>query len=120
LAAKKFASRAYPQGRPASGRSLPDLWLEEQRAFWAWAIAEIPSSTGLRMEELLELSACSIVEYRQPDGTPQPLLRIAPSKADSERILPIFPELARALMAVRQRVGDPQGRIPCHPRWDAP
>jgi len=46
--------------------------------------------TGIRIEELTELSHHSLVQYRLPTtGEIVPLLQIAPSKSDAERLLPI-------------------------------
>jgi len=46
--------------------------------------------TGIRCEELLELSHHSITEYRLPSsGEVVPLLQITPSKTDTERLLPL-------------------------------
>ena len=46
--------------------------------------------TGIRIEELTELSHHSLVQYRLPaTGELIPLLQIAPSKTDTERLLPI-------------------------------
>ncbi|WBO61403.1 hypothetical protein [Streptomyces camelliae] len=74
------------------------LWYprrEEKRAFFAWATIEILRHTGIRIEELLELSHYSIVRYKLPTtGETVPLLQIAPSKTDKERLLLISPELA--------------------------
>jgi hypothetical protein len=66
-----------------------DLTREEDHAFWAWAIVEILRPTGIRVEELTELSHHSLVQYRLPiTGELIPLLQIAPSKTDTERLLP--------------------------------
>ena len=43
-----------------------DLGLEEHRAFWAWAAVEVLRHTGVRIEELTELSHHSFVEYALP------------------------------------------------------
>ncbi|GAA2873729.1 hypothetical protein GCM10010517_34300 [Streptosporangium fragile] len=51
--------------------------------------------TGIRIEELLELTHLALVTYRLPDtGEVVPLLRIVPSKQDSERIRLVPPEPA--------------------------
>ena len=43
-----------------------------------------------RIEELTELSHHSLIQYRLPaTGELIPLLQIAPSKTDAERLLPI-------------------------------
>ena len=74
---------------PATGKRR-DLTLEEDHAFWAWAIIEVLRATGIRIEELLELSHYSLVQYRLPGtGELVPLLQIAPSKTDAERLVPI-------------------------------
>jgi integrase len=86
---------------------------EEEHAFWAWAIIEVFRHTGIRTEELLELSHHSIVQYRLPDtGELVPLLQIAPSKTDTERLLVISPELADVLSAIISRIREPGGAIP--------
>jgi len=73
---------------------------EEEHAFWAWAVIEVLRLTGVRVEELLELSHHSLVEYRLPStGEIVPLLSIAPSKTDTGRLLVVSPELAAALEA---------------------
>ena len=50
---------------PATGRRR-DLTLEEHRAFWTWAAVEVLRHTGIRIEELTELSHHSFVQYRDP------------------------------------------------------
>ena len=41
--------------------------MKEDHAFWAWAIIEVLRATGIRVEELLELTHHSLVQYRLPD-----------------------------------------------------
>ena len=75
---------------PATGKRR-DLTLDEHRAFWAWAAVEVLRLTGIRIEELAELSHHSFVQYRLPaTGELVPLLQIAPSKTDTERLLPVL------------------------------
>ncbi len=58
-----------------------NLSYEEEDAFWAFATIEVLRLTGIRCEELLELSHHSITEYRLPTTDELvPLLQIAPSK----------------------------------------
>jgi hypothetical protein len=65
-----------------------NLTYEEDEAFWAFAAIEVLRLTGVRGEELLELTHHSITEYRLPStGELVPLLQIAPSKTDTERLL---------------------------------
>ena len=90
-----------------------DLTFEEHRAFWTWAMVEVLRHTGLRIEELTELSHHSLIQYRLPtSGELVPLLQIAPSKTDQERLLVISPELADVLAPIVGRVRDPDGRVP--------
>jgi len=91
-------------------------WLlnrDEEHAFWAWAVIEVFRHTGVRVEELLELSHHSLTQYRLPStGELVPLLQIAPSKTDTERLLVVGPELADVLSTVIRRVRGPDGTIP--------
>ena len=53
-------------------------------------MVEVLRHTGIRIEELTELSHHSLIQYRLPTtGELIPLLQIAPSKTDAERLLPI-------------------------------
>jgi hypothetical protein len=90
-----------------------NLTQEEHRAFWGWTAVEFLRHTGARIEEMLEVSHHSLVQYRTPDtGQLIPLLQIAPSKADEERLLVINPELADVLSSVVSRVRSSTGTIP--------
>jgi hypothetical protein len=90
---QKPTPRAWAED-PATG-SRRDLTREDENAFWAWAAIEVLRHTGVRVEELTELSHHSLVQYRLPTaGELVPLLSIAPSKKDAERLLVIGPELA--------------------------
>ena len=96
-----------------------DLTFEEKQAFWTWAIVEVLRSTGIRIEELLEISHHSLVQYRLPGtGELVPLLQIAPSKTDAERLLVISPELADVLSAIICRVRGSTGKVPCIAAYD--
>jgi len=67
-----------------------DLSFEEHRGFWTWAVVEVLRHTGIRIEELTELSHHSLIQYRLPTtGELIPLLQIVPSKTDTERLLPV-------------------------------
>src|SRR5580700_6141092 len=98
------------------------LNLEEDHAFWAWAIIEVLRLTGIRVEELTELSHYSLVQYRLPaTGEIVPLLQIAPSKTDTERLLVISPDMADVLSAVisRLRGQSRSGAVPLVPAYDS-
>jgi integrase len=103
---------------PASGER-GDLAIAESYAFWAWAAIEVLRWTGIRIEELLELSHHSLVQYRLPGtGELVPLLQIAPSKTDAERLLLVSPDLADVLAAIISRVRAPSGAIPLVAAFD--
>jgi len=97
---------------PDTGRQR-QLTREEDHAFWAWATIEVFRLTGVRAEELQELSHHSLVQYRLPTtGELIPLLQIAPSKTDTERLLVVSPELADVLSTIISRLRDRSGAIP--------
>ncbi|MGR3871578.1 tyrosine-type recombinase/integrase [Streptomyces graminifolii] len=101
----------------AGGRA--ELGMAEERAFWSWAAIEVFRHTGIRIEELLEISHHSIVQYRLPtNGELVPLLQITPSKTDEERLLLINPELADVLSTVVRRVQGPTGAVPLVVSYD--
>lgn len=103
---------------PATGKRR-DLSREEDHAFWAWAIVEVLRATGIRVEELLELSHHSLVQYRLPaTGQLVPLLQIAPSKTDTERLLVVSPDLAEVLSAIISRLRDRSGAVPLVSAYD--
>lgn len=96
-----------------------DLGLEDERAFWTWAVVEVLRATGIRIEELLELSHHSLVQYRLPTtGELVPLLQIVPSKTDTERLLLVSPELADVLSAIICRARDSSGAVPLVRSYD--
>ena len=96
-----------------------NLTAEEDRAFWAWAAIEVLRATGIRIEELTELSHHGLVQYRLPTtGEMVPLLQIAPSKSDAERLLVISPELADVLSAIIRRIRGGDGAVPLVAAYD--
>jgi integrase len=103
---------------PATGRRR-DLAREEDNAFWAWAAVEVLRMSGVRVEELTELSHHSLVQYRTPaTGELVPLLQIPPSKTDEERLLVISPELADVLSAIVCRIRNTDGSVPLVVAYD--
>ena len=85
----------------------------------AWAAVEVLRLAGIRIEELTELSHHSLIQYRLPSTRELvPLLQIAPSKTDEERLLVISPELADVLAAIVTRVREPGGGIPLVSAYD--
>jgi len=103
---------------PTSSRRR-DLGHEEHQAFWTWAAVEVLRHTGVRVEELTELSHHSFINYKLPTtGELIPLLQIAPSKTDTERLVVISPELADVLSAVICRIRDDDGAVPLVVAYD--
>jgi site-specific recombinase XerD len=103
----------------ATGKRI-NLSDSEDEAFWSWAIVETLRHTGVRIEELTELTHLALVSYKLPDtGEIVPMLQIVPSKADVERLLLVGPELANVLAAIITRLRDQNGgTIALTPRYD--
>ena len=98
---------------------LTDLTKTEDDAFWSWAVIETLSLTGVRIEELLEITHLALVSYTLPDtGENVPLLQIVPSKTDQERLLLVTPELASVLAQIITRIRGKDGRVPLVSRYD--
>ena len=96
-----------------------NLTLEDEHAFWAWAIVEFLRHTGVRIEEMLEITHRSLVAYKLPTtGEVIPLLQITPSKTDRERLLVVSPELAEVLAAIIHRVRAGNEHMPLVARYD--
>ena len=102
----------------ATGERL-DLTTAEDEAFWSWAVIETLRHTGVRLEELLEITHLGLVSHRLPTGEVVPLLQIVPSKSNHERLLLVSPELASVLASIisRLRAGN-NGTIPLVARYD--
>ncbi|MEK6467215.1 tyrosine-type recombinase/integrase [Pseudonocardia alni] len=127
----RTAHQSYLTGR-SRGESPPavlvidpdgqriDLSRTEQEAFWAWAVIETLRQTGLRVEELSELTHLALISYRLPDsGEVVPMLQVVPSKSDRERLLLVSPELASVLASIITRLRAlNQGAIPLTSRYD--
>ncbi|MGI8305874.1 tyrosine-type recombinase/integrase [Saccharopolyspora hattusasensis] len=97
-----------------------NLTRREDEAFWAWAVVETLRHTGIRLEELLEITHLALVSYQLPDtGEIVPLLQIVPSKGNEERLLLVSPELASVLATVITRLRkDNDGAVPLVARYD--
>ena len=103
----------------ATGERL-DVTRQEEDAFWAWAVIETLRLTGVRVEELLEITHLALISYRLPDtGEIVPLLQIVPSKSDEERLLLVSPELASVLATIVTRLREENGgAVPLVARYD--
>jgi site-specific recombinase XerD len=97
-----------------------DVGRREHDAFWAWASIEVLRHTGVRIEELLEITHLGLVSYKLPDtGEVVPMLQIVPSKNNEERLLLVGPELASVLATIITRLrNDNGGTVPLTTRYD--
>jgi integrase len=122
----KTHGRFEPDNHPAvlveniATRERVDVTRGEAEAFWAWAVIETLRHTGVRVEELLEITHLALVSYRLPDtGEILPLLQIVPSKSNEERLLLVTPELAHVLATIINRLrSSNDGTIPLVGRYD--
>jgi hypothetical protein len=117
--------RGARQDREGRGLAIDEkgarrnLILEEHRAFWTWAAVEFFRHTGCRIEEMMEVSHHSVTQYAVPhSGEVIPLLQIAPSKTDTERLLVVDGELADVLATIISRVRGAEGTVPLVSAWD--
>jgi integrase len=110
--ARLFATRADEPGRRF------DVEAAEDAAFWTWAVVEVLRRSGVRIEELLELTHLSLRQYQAPAGEMIPLLQVSPSKTDTERVIPADPELAAVLARIIRRARNAKGRVPLVSRYD--
>ncbi|WP_026416339.1 site-specific integrase [Actinomadura oligospora] len=92
--------------------------VEEETAFWSWACVETLRHSGIRIEELSELTHLSIRQYQRPNGEVIALLVIAPSKTDRERVIPMSTELFHVIAAVVRRHTQGGRSIPRISRYD--
>ncbi len=101
----------------ATGKVL-NVTLAEDTAFWQWAIIETLRHTGMRIEELLELSQLSIRQYQRPNGEVIALLVVAPSKTDRERVIPMSAELFHVIACIIRRLTRDRRTVPLSTRYD--
>ncbi|MFC0429964.1 site-specific integrase [Kutzneria buriramensis] len=127
--------RILPAGNKTPGREVTDVYIREvgstalhsinqthaeDDAFWAWVVVETLRHTGVRVEELTEITHLALVSYRLPDtGEVVPLLQIVPSKSNEERLLLVSPELASVLATIITRLRNNNGgKVPLVARYD--
>uniref|UniRef100_UPI003F49A141 tyrosine-type recombinase/integrase n=1 Tax=Amycolatopsis sp. CA-096443 TaxID=3239919 RepID=UPI003F49A141 len=91
---------------------------DEEAAFWDWACVETLRHSGVRIEELCELTHLSIRQYRRSNGEVIALLVIAPSKTDRERVIPMSAELFHVIASVIRRHTQAGRSIPLLSRFD--
>lgn len=105
--------------RDEAAGEVVNATLAEDTAFWAWAIVEGLRHTGVRIEELLELSQLSIRQYQRPGGEVIALLVIAPSKTDRERVIPMSAELFHVIACIIRRLARDHTTVPLATRYDS-
>ncbi len=93
-----------PDGQPVGDRL--DMVIEEEDAFWGFAVIEVLRHTGIRIEELLELTQLDLHDYDHRDSAVGKvvLLHVNPSKQDRERMVVVAPELAAVFAAMARRI----------------
>ncbi|MFE7524586.1 tyrosine-type recombinase/integrase [Kitasatospora sp. NPDC057542] len=100
-----------------SGR-IVHIGTEEEGAFWEWAAVETLRHSGVRIEELCELTHLSIRQYQRANGEVIALLVIAPSKTDRERVIPMSAELFHVIASIIRRHTRTGRPIPLVSRFD--
>jgi hypothetical protein len=90
----------------------------EERTFWEWAVISTLRHSGVRVEELAELTHLSVRQYQRPNGEVVPLLVVAPSKTDRERVIPMSTELFATIAAIIRRHLRENDTIPAVKRFD--
>ncbi|WP_392392191.1 site-specific integrase [Streptomyces parvus] len=93
--------------------------VREDEAFWTWATVHVLRLTGIRVEELMELTHLSIRQYQRPNGELIGLLVIAPSKNDRERVIPMSAELFHAIAEILRRLTANGRPVRVLRRWDS-
>ncbi|MDJ0346758.1 tyrosine-type recombinase/integrase [Streptomyces sp. H10-C2] len=81
-----------------------DVTAAEETAFWEWAQFEVLRHSGIRIEELVELTHLSIRQYQRPNGEVIALLVVAPSKTERERVIPMSADLFHAIAQIIRRL----------------
>jgi hypothetical protein len=119
LAARHHGRPSVTVDNLTTGQTI-NLTRREDEAFWAWSIIETLRLSGVRLEELLEITHLALVSYQLPDtGEIVPLLQIVPSKSNEERLLLVCPELASVLATIITRLrGDNGGTVALVARYD--
>jgi hypothetical protein len=80
---KCYSEPRYQQVTPpvlvrnvATGKEA-DITRSENEAFNAWAVIEVLRHTGVRIEELLEITHLGLISYKLPDtGEVVPMLQV--------------------------------------------
>ncbi|MCX5124343.1 site-specific integrase [Streptomyces sp. NBC_00347] len=95
-----------------------NVTVAEDSAFWEWAAVELLRHSGIRVEELCELTHLSIRQYQRPNGEVIALLVVAPSKSERERVIPMSAELFHVVAQIVRRHTCDGRKIPLVTRYD--
>ena len=95
-----------------------DVTASEESAFWEWAQVEVLRHSGLRVEELVELTHLSIRQYQRPNGEVIALLVVAPSKSERERVIPMSADLFHVIAQIVRRHTAGGRTVPVLSRYD--
>ncbi|MFD0723799.1 site-specific integrase [Streptomyces globosus] len=97
---------------------LIHIGTDEEAAFWDWASVEALRHSGVRIEELCELTHLSIRQYQRANGEVIALLVVEPSKTDRERVIPMSAELFHVIASIIRRHTRHGRTIPLVSRYD--
>lgn len=115
---ERFHGTANVRVRDDDNDATINVTVAEDNAFWTWACIETLRHTGVRNEEILELSQLSIRQYVRPNAEVIALLVIAPSKTDRERVIPMTAELFHVIATIIRRLTRDRPTVPLATRYD--
>lgn len=78
----------------------PQLVTAERTTFWDWALLELLLTSGLRIEEALELTTLDILKRSLASGEIYYLLHVKPSKFGRARVIPIGNQLGTVIAEI--------------------
>lgn len=76
----------------------------ERNRFWDWALLELLLTSGLRVEEVSELTTLDVLKRQLIDGQVYYLLHVKPSKYDRARVIPIGDGLGRVIAEITAHI----------------
>jgi hypothetical protein len=99
---RAFALRAWHEAAQQLANQPHDVTAirGERDRFWDWALLELLLTSGLRVEEVSELTTLDVLKRRLPDGQIYYLLHVKPSKYDRARVIPIGDGLGRVIAEI--------------------
>jgi site-specific recombinase XerD len=104
--------------RDLGTNKLINTEFEDDEAFWDWAVVETLRHSGIRIEELCELTHLSVRQYQRANGEVIALLVVTPSKTDRERVIPMSADLFHVIASIIRRHSRDGRTIPLVRRFD--